>query len=79
MKGLSKVSLRNITGIIKTRSMIRSMSGAWSTHDEEECVQGLMGKTGGMRQLENPRCKAGLIWFRVEAKWRGTCTHGKEP
>lgn len=34
------------------------MGGAWSTHDEEECVQGLMGKTGGMRQLEYPRCKA---------------------
>lgn len=55
------------------------MGGAWSTHEEEECVQGLMGKTGGMRQLENPRCKAGLIWFRVKTKWRGTCTHGKEP
>jgi len=42
------------------------MGGAWSTHDEEECIQGLMGKTGGMRRIQTPRCKAGLIEFRVK-------------
>jgi hypothetical protein len=42
------------------------MGGAWSTHDEEECMQGLMGKTGGMRQIQTPRCKVGLIGFRVK-------------
>ena len=28
------------------------LGGAWSTHDGEECVKGLMGKTGGMGNLK---------------------------